>query len=517
MSGSKSIKRLTIINIAVSLLGICYSLMQASMYGVSREIEVFYAASTLVYVVMSLSQTGQLGEIFLPEYLTIKINQGPSEAYKAFCVLINWVIVFLCVLLFVLYVLSPLVVKVLVPGFAESDQNKVIAIFIALIPYFFIEIIIVLFQMFLNAEKRYGMPELLTMVSVFSSIVSLYFFFDYVGIWAIVISMYIGKTTLLFTYMYLLKKSGFQYSFSFQSSFFSGKVFFKKGISTLVYTGSTQFYTVVLTSGMSFLPVGYYAIYKYIEQLFSRVSNVFLRPITIVFFTEFSSLKEKDPPLVRDYIMNSVKYGFLIGFTAITLSWVAGEDFIRFLFWKKINVTDMNISYNMLMVFSYTMMFIVTAGIYRKMLITLGYAHRYYLSSAFLMIVFGIVSYLWFFYAKEAGFYWVVFFNRIVFLSFPIALVYYLDKRYAIAYRSLLIYGFKLVLSLGLSGLLVYGLRLYAGQYLTLVFDQRYLVALYLSLICGVFFIVLIFFLYIFKMKDVLKHLPLLNKLIRVK
>ena len=55
------------LKLLASFLALAYSIIQVRYFGASRIIEIFFAAQSLIYLV-SLTQSGQLAEIFLPEF-----------------------------------------------------------------------------------------------------------------------------------------------------------------------------------------------------------------------------------------------------------------------------------------------------------------------------------------------------------------------------------------------------------------------------------------------------------------
>ena len=64
-----SIFKLFSIKLFVSILGLISSIIVVRYFGASREIEIYFGAQSLVYVIISLTQAGQLSEIFLPEFI----------------------------------------------------------------------------------------------------------------------------------------------------------------------------------------------------------------------------------------------------------------------------------------------------------------------------------------------------------------------------------------------------------------------------------------------------------------
>ena len=88
-----------------SLLGLLYSIIQVHYFGASRTIEIYFAAQSLVYLVTSLTQSGQLAEVFLPEYHKLN-NIKPGLGYKGLNVVINRMVLFGTLLIVLIFVFA---------------------------------------------------------------------------------------------------------------------------------------------------------------------------------------------------------------------------------------------------------------------------------------------------------------------------------------------------------------------------------------------------------------------------
>ncbi len=116
-----------------SLLGLLYSILQVRYFGASRLIEIYFAAQSLVYLVMSLTQSGQLAEVFLPEYHRLNtIEKGLG--YKGLNVVINRMLLYGGALLILLFFLAPYLIQLLVPGFSTDEKEFAVLIFRILLP-----------------------------------------------------------------------------------------------------------------------------------------------------------------------------------------------------------------------------------------------------------------------------------------------------------------------------------------------------------------------------------------------
>ena len=62
----KSAGWLSIINLGLALVGILQTIVIARVFGASREIEIYFAATTFLMLMMKVSSAGQIGDLFEP-------------------------------------------------------------------------------------------------------------------------------------------------------------------------------------------------------------------------------------------------------------------------------------------------------------------------------------------------------------------------------------------------------------------------------------------------------------------
>jgi len=75
---------------------------------------------------------------------------------------------------------------------------------------------------------------------------------------------------------------------------------------TAIYVLATQFYVVAFNASLTFLPPGTLAVYKYAENLYSRVGTLFMRPVGVVFFTDAALLAHRNPSQLRERMSNAL-------------------------------------------------------------------------------------------------------------------------------------------------------------------------------------------------------------------
>ena len=242
----KVLLKLFSLKFIAALLGVGYSILQVRYFGASRTIEVYFAAQSLVYLVTSLTQSGQLAEIFLPEYHTLNTIK-PKLGFQGLNVVINRMLLWATLIMGIVFILAPYFILMLVPGFSPIDQAEATLMFRILLPYLFLQVVNSFFITVLNAEQKFGRAEFLGLTNTIVNILVLIVLYPKMGIWALVVSLLLGKVIEFSFYIIQLKKIGFRYHFLFSIPEFDHGSFFKTMQSTFLYVGATQFYSFVLT------------------------------------------------------------------------------------------------------------------------------------------------------------------------------------------------------------------------------------------------------------------------------
>jgi len=389
----KTLLKLFSLKLISSLLALTYSILQVQYFGTSRTIEIYFAAQSLVYLVTSLSQGGQLAEVFLPEYHKLNAIKN-GLGFQGLNVVINRMLLWGGLIVIVIFIFTPFFIHLLVPGFSEKDQVTASLMFRVLLPYLFFQINNAFFKTVLNAEKKYGRAEFLGVTNTIVNIISLTLLYHYMGVWALVISLLLGKIIEFIFYIKQLCRIGYKYSFIFSTSEFNHSLFFKTMKNTFLYVGATQVYSVILTASISFLPEGTFAIYNYVLNLSNKIKGLFIQPFLTIFFTQYSILLRKSESLVEKFKANltSIVYINII----IIIGTILLGNFIIDLIWgsKKFDANSLSLAFIFLL-FNIFGIFILSIGsVYRKMAVAQGYAKKLYLFWVISQLLSGLFSYV---------------------------------------------------------------------------------------------------------------------------
>ena len=324
--------------------------------------------------------------------------------------MINRILFFGLIICSIIYFISPFLIKIIVPNYDLIDQNTAILYFKSLMPFVLIQIINSFLLIVLNAEKKYGKAETLGIFNILINIILLLILYDSLGVWAIIISISLAKLLELLFFLRSLRKIGYVYYPIIFLKDFNHKVFFSNLKNTFIYVGSSQIYNIVLTASISYLPQGTFAIFKYIQNLVVKISNVSINSFITIFYTEFSS--NKSNLKVIDRTSNSlISLNTLIILSCIFL----GNYIIHFLCGSdKFDDKSVLIAYIFLIFNVIGLYFSSIGSIYRKMVMSQGYGGKLYLYWSVGQIVCAALSYILISFFDLYGLYLIVCINYFV-------------------------------------------------------------------------------------------------------
>lgn len=423
----KSIKKLTSIKFLGSALAIIYSVLQAKYFGTGKNIEVYFGAISIVAVLFSLSQSGVLAEILLPKYLEAKEKYDVTTAHKIFSIVINRVFCFVLLVCIVAYLIAPLIIEFVLSGFDVAAKIQCTTMFRIICFLLIPQVVSSFMTTVLNAEEIYGKTELIGVSKNVINLTTLIITFKTFGIWSLVVSLFLGHTLAFFAYFYLLNKHGIKYYLIWKTKKFDHKSFFRTIKSTLFYAVSTQVYSLVLNSSLSFLPQGYYAIFKYVETLYTKTRSIITQPMITVFFTDFSKMVNKEISASKKMISEYVTFSFIICSFVILLSFVLGKNIINVLWGSEKFNHNLIAPAATLLTFNYIALLITSFGnIFRKIIISKEKANVAYLGWGIGQLMTALITWLLLDTYTIEGMKWVFILNVSI-LSFISWLITYVS------------------------------------------------------------------------------------------
>ena len=104
-------------------------------------------------------QTGQLSEAFLPRYHSIRNDFGQEAAFRAFSIILNWLLVGVIAVGLIAFALATPLMRLRVPGFSTEDILMASKLFQSTLPLIGVQVTNNMLTSLCNAEKLFGRPE----------------------------------------------------------------------------------------------------------------------------------------------------------------------------------------------------------------------------------------------------------------------------------------------------------------------------------------------------------------------
>jgi putative peptidoglycan lipid II flippase len=397
---AKSVLSLMSIKLVAMISTLGFGITKIQCFGTSPEIESFFAGTAVFSVILSLSQSGQLSEIFLPVYHRLKEEFGSEAADRAFSIVLNYLMIFTSICAALSFVFAAAIISICYPGFDDSQLSQATIVFRITTLLLNFEIAASLIKTVLNAEGVYGRPELIGVIVSILGITILVLTSQTIGVWSLIIAFVIGKLITLAYLGIALHRRKVKYVLTFQDSRFDSGKFFRTAFSTIGYALCTQVYSISLNAILSKMPQGTFAIFRYVTDLYTKLRGVFIAPMTTVFFTHFSKSQNSDAQFKqgKQMVRNAITYCIAASSVAWILVLFFGETGLEVL-WASKNFDASSIS------FAWTITLVNIAAlaiggvgvVYRKIVISSGdasIAYRYWGAMQLMTIalIFGLIS-----------------------------------------------------------------------------------------------------------------------------
>ncbi|MDB4466632.1 hypothetical protein N9066_00315 [bacterium] len=395
------------VKFAGSIATVGYSITQAQCYGTKPVIESYFAGISIFSMLISLSQSGQLAEMFVPEYHRIKSEHGLGAAERAFSVVLNWLMVPTLIFSLASFIFAAPVIDLAFPGFDTSQKANAVMVFRATCLLLNIEIAAALMKTVLNAEADYGRPEQIGIGISIAGIAILLLTSKVFGIWALVGVFVLGKICLITFLSLFLKRKNVKYKLTFSDPRFDSVAFFRNALATIGYVSCTQIYSITLNALLSKAPQGTYAIFGYVQNVYGRLRGTVFTPLITVFFTHFSSsLHSSEKP---EEANNSARTAMAFCLSASLTIWILITFFGEFSFkllWGSKNFSDESIyfAWTIMVVNGIALAIDSIGSIYRKITISIGKASAAYSCWSVAQLTTAVIVYLLFAnYGRDAA------------------------------------------------------------------------------------------------------------------
>ena len=387
MSRARSIGTLTGLNVIGSGLGLSVSVVTAAYFGTTRQLEVFFAATSLQQILLRFIQSGQITEAFLPVYRRIRALRGIAEAQLAYAVTLNWAALASIGGTIVMWFAAPLFLRILVPGFAVEDRELGVIIFRVIALTIPLQLVGALQIGLSNAEKWFGRPEATGLAAQLVTLTTIPLLASKWGVWALVAAMVASQIVQNVGCIWVLRLLGYRHRWCLSCENFSPREVYRNLWSTSGQMAAAQLFGIAMNAGLSLLPQGSFAVFKYVQQIVTKVSGLFLRPVVVVFFTHFAEAMQEGAGRVRLLARSAVAKTLLLSIAAVGALSVCALPVLRGLWGSaRFPPDQLKQAASLLVVMMCLLVPQAMNGVLRKLLVAGGLMSQLYLGIAAILI-----------------------------------------------------------------------------------------------------------------------------------
>ena len=319
------------------IFGFIRDVVIAWFFGAGLVSDAFFVAFRIPNLLRRLFAEGSLSVAFIPVFTEYLTHRGKKDAFEMAKSAIRLVSVLLVAITVAGILLSPLIIRIIAPGFVTSPEKYSLTVFLTRImfPYIFFIGLVALCMGILNALGHFAAPALAPVLLNISIIGSVFFIAPHMAepVTGIAIGVLIGGVLQLALQVPFLIKKGFYF---WQKSKMYHPGLKKVGqimIPTILGAAVYQINILVGTLLASLLSQGSVSYLYYADRLVQFPLGIFaIAMATAVLPTLSRQVAGKDLQAVRDTVSYAMKMVFFITIPSMVGLIVLREPIVALLF-----------------------------------------------------------------------------------------------------------------------------------------------------------------------------------------
>lgn len=285
------LKKIYKLNAVYAVLGIANTALLLFYVGVSPTTDVWFASIAVVSSFAKLFMTGFINEIFLPRL----VRSWELSTHYAEHLLSNIFTVFAFISIFavlIIFISSSALVDLMFSNFPANRRAEIVFMMKSVSPVLILIIMNELLAMALNSKELYAQPERARIFSSSLNFVIILSLYSQINIWALFIATIISHLVNLLFLVYSIVSNGIEIGVQFRQRTWRAVKINTKLSSSGFYVLATQAYSLIFKSYLSSFPYGMITVFHYVETIIVKGRSLLMRPLSIVFLTDFSKSTE---------------------------------------------------------------------------------------------------------------------------------------------------------------------------------------------------------------------------------
>ncbi len=333
------------------ILGFIRDVVIANFLGSTYQADAFFVAFRIPNLLRRLFGEGSLTASFIPVFTQYYIKKGKQEANKIASISFTYLTLILLLIIFLGIYLSPLIIKIIAPGFEKDIKKFILTVQLnkIMFSYIFFISLVALSMGILNSFKHFFAPSIapaLLNISMISSVIFAYIFKKSI-IFSLAIGVIIGGLLQLILQIFFLKKLKVKIFPCFQFNHPAIKEILLLMGPSVLGLAITQINIFIGTLLASFLPTGSISYLYYADRLIQFPLGIFAVSIGSAVLPLLSEqYAKKNFTEMEESFIYGMKLIFLITIPAAIGLILAGKPIISFLFQRgKFDIIALNKTY----------------------------------------------------------------------------------------------------------------------------------------------------------------------------
>lgn len=276
------------------ILGLIRDRLLASTFGVSAELDIYFASFRVPDLIYSIVLAGGVLVSLLPLFSDY-FKKNKEESWKLINSVINIFSLILIIIAIFLFIFTSTIVKILLPEidpmFLDTAVNLTRILFISV---FFFGLSSI-FSTVLNYFNRFLIYSIAPVLYTLSIVLSILFLSSIFGIYAPAIGVVIGSFLHFFVQFYVSLKYGYKYKFVLDFKFKGLKDFFRLLFPRIISAAASQLNLTTITIIAGTITVGSITYFNLADNLrFLPIGLIGISFATAVFPSLSKSITEKN-------------------------------------------------------------------------------------------------------------------------------------------------------------------------------------------------------------------------------
>lgn len=284
----KTFSIIFVITLAVKVLGLLRDIVFAKFYGTGYVATAFFAATRIPTQLIDIILSSAIISVFVPVFNEIMQKDGKEKANGFAQNFVNIVALISTIIAILGIIFAPQVVKLLAGGFDTTTYMLTVELIRITFPMVIFTAIAFSFVGFLQSNKEFNIPAMISGISNIVIILFLIFFRDKFGIHGVAACMTFAWLLQVLVQLPFAKKYGYKFGAKIDFKDENIKKVVKLAIPILISTAVLPVNNLVATRIASGINDSAVATLEYAYKLFLVISGVFTYAIGNIIFPDLS-------------------------------------------------------------------------------------------------------------------------------------------------------------------------------------------------------------------------------------